>query len=243
MVGDAVRGSNFLRNLREKGSGLSSHRPPHWLRMGLPVQAGTGKGETVEQVQKKSAAGSRTRSIAFVALTVAITAVSAWVTVPLGPVPFTLQIFAVAFMVLVLRPKEAIAAITAYLVLGAVGAPVFSGMRGGIGVLAGATGGFLWGYLLGVGLAVAVRFGLKAVFARDAQTKGARAFAIDFVTGLVFLAVAYVCGWAQLMAVAAMTPAAAFAAGVAPFIVIDLAKLVAAVICARAVNAAVAHRA
>ena len=157
--------------------------------------------------------------------------------------PFTLQIFAVAFMVLVLQPKEAVAAITAYLVLGAVGVPVFSGMRGGIGVLAGATGGFLWGYLLGVGLAVAVRFGLKAVLARDGQAKGARAFVIDFLTGLVFLAVAYVCGWAQLMAVASMTPAAAFAAGVAPFILVDLAKLVAAVICARAVNAAVGRRA
>ena len=191
------------------------------------------EGVVVEQVQKKTAAGSRTRSIAFVALTVAITAVSAWVTVPLGPVPFTLQIFAVAFMVLVLQPKEAVAAITAYLVLGAVGVPVFSGMRGGIGVLAGATGG----------LAVAVRFGLKAVLARDGQAKGARAFAIDFLTGLVFLAVAYVCGWAQLMAVASMTPAAAFAAGVAPFILVDLAKLVAAVICARAVNAAVGRRA
>ena len=210
-------------------------------RMGLLDEPGGKEGEAVEQVQKKTAAGSRTRSIAFVALTVAITAVSAWVTVPLGPVPFTLQIFAVAFMVLVLQPKEAVAAITAYLVLGAVGVPVFSGMRGGIGVLAGATGGFLWGYLLGVGLAV--RFGLKAVLARDGQAKGARAFAIDFLTGLVFLAVAYVCGWAQLMAVASMTPAAAFAAGVAPFILVDLAKLVAAVICARAVNAAVGRRA
>lgn len=215
----------------------------HMLQGWLPEAREEERGRIVEQVQKKAAAGSRTRSIAFVALTVAITAVSAWVTVPLGPVPFTLQIFAVAFMVLVLQPKEAVAAITVYLVLGALGVPVFSGMRGGIGVLAGATGGFLWGYLLGVGLAVAVRFALKAVLARDGQAKGARAFAIDFLTGLAFLAVAYVCGWAQLMAVAAMSPAAAFAAGVAPFILVDLAKLVAAVICARAVNAAVSHRA
>ena len=92
-------------------------------------------------------------------------------------------------------------------------------------------------------MAVAVRFGLKTLLARDGQAEGVRAFAIDFITGLVFLAVAYVCGWAQLMAVAAMTPAAAFAAGVAPFIAIDLVKLVAAVICARAVNAAVGRRA
>ena len=139
----------------------SAQRSPRWCRgWAFWMNRKDKEGVVVEQVQKKTAAGSRTRSIAFVALTVAITAVSAWVTVPLGPVPFTLQIFAVAFMVLVLQPKEAVAAITAYLVLGAVGVPVFSGMRGGIGVLAGATGGFLWGYLLGVGLAVAVRFGL-----------------------------------------------------------------------------------
>ena len=197
----------------------------------------------MEQVKKGAASASRTRSIAFVGLAVAIMAVSAWVTVPLGPVPFTLQMFAITFAIVMLSPKECIAAIVLYLALGAIGLPVFSGMSGGIAKLMGPTGGFLWGYLLGVGLAVAVRFGLKAVLARDGQAKGARAFVIDFLTGLVFLAVAYVCGWAQLMAVASMTPAAAFAAGVAPFILVDLAKLVAAVICARAVNAAVGRRA
>ena len=199
--------------------------------------------QKVEQVKKGAASASRTRSIAFVGLAVAIMAVSAWVTVPLGPVPFTLQMFAITFAIVMLSPKECIAAIVLYLALGAIGLPVFSGMSGGIAKLMGPTGGFLWGYLLGVGLAVVVRFGLKAMLARDGQAKGARAFVIDFLTGLVFLAVAYVCGWAQLMAVASMTPAAAFAAGVAPFILVDLAKLVAAVICARAVNAAVGRRA
>ncbi len=201
------------------------------------------KGEEMEQVQKKTAAKSRTRSIVFVALTVAITAVSAWVTISVGPVPFTLQIFAVAFMLLVLSPKEAVAAITAYLALGAVGVPVFSGMRGGIGVLAGATGGFLWGYLLGVGLALAVRAGLKVALGRGEELRGAKALAVDFLTGLVFLLVAYVCGWAQLMAVAHYSAAQAFAAAVAPFIIIDLCKLVAAVACARAVNSALGRKA
>ena len=86
------------------------------------------------------AGSSRTRSIAFVGLTIAVMAVSAWVTIPLGPVPFTLQMFAMAFAVVVLTPREAIAAIAGYLALGAVGVPVFSGMRGGIGVLAGRYG-------------------------------------------------------------------------------------------------------
>lgn len=198
----------------------------------------------MEQAKGKAAGASRTRSVAFVGLTVAIMAVSAWVSIPLGPVPFTLQIFAVAFALLVLRPSECVAAVTAYLVIGAVGVPVFSSMRGGIGVLAGPTGGFLWGYLLGVGLAIAVRFGLQAVLERGegGALKGSKAFALDMATGAVFLAVAYVCGWAQLMAVAGMSPAAAFASGVAPFIVIDIVKLVAAVACARAVKHALPQR-
>ena len=107
----------------------------------------------METVRTKTSASARTRSVAFVGLAIAIIAVSAWVTVPLGPIPFTLQMFAVTFAVVVLSPKEAIASIAGYLLLGAVGVPVFSGMRGGIGVLAGPTGGFLWGYLLGVAAA------------------------------------------------------------------------------------------
>ncbi len=93
----------------------------------------------METVRTKTSASARTRSVAFVGLAIAIIAVSAWVTVPLGPIPFTLQMFAVTFAVVVLSPKEAIASIAGYLLLGAVGVPVFSGMRGGIGVLAGPT--------------------------------------------------------------------------------------------------------
>lgn len=189
-----------------------------------------------EQVKGKSQVSSRTRSIAFVGLTIAIMAVSAWVSIPIGPISFTLQIFAVAFAVLVLSPTECIAAVAGYLLLGAVGIPVFSNMRGGVGVLAGASGGFLWGFLLGAGLAICARFALqKAVKNPSAKAS----FAIDMTAGVVFLLVSYVCGWAQLMAVASMSPAAAFAAGVAPFIVLDLIKLVAAVICANAVKRAI----
>lgn len=61
---------------------------------------------------------SNARSVSFVGLTIAIMAVSAWVTVPLGPVPFTLQMFAIVFAVAVLKPREAIAAMAGYLILG-----------------------------------------------------------------------------------------------------------------------------
>ncbi len=198
---------------------------------------------------------SRTRSIAFIGLTIAIMAVSAWVTVPLGPIPFTLQMFAVTFAIVVLKPQEAIAAIVGYLLLGAIGVPVFSGMRGGVGVLAGPTGGFLWGYLFGVAAAVLLLMVVRSRSARrEAQADPASAAAltgvqktlgflrvagVEIIAGILFTAISYLCGWAQYMAVAGAGPEAAFLACVAPFVVVDLIKIVAAVACARAVKAIV----
>lgn len=154
-------------------------------------------------------------------------AVSAWVTIPLGPIPFTLQMFAVTFAILVLTPKQAIAAIAGYLALGAIGVPVFSGMRGGIGVLMGPTGGFLWGYLIGVSAAAF----LLALF----RSRGVDNFAVSMLCGIVFTAIAYACGWFQYMFVAGVGPFESLLVTVAPFILVDLAKIAAATIAARMV--------
>lgn len=179
------------------------------------------------RVKAPTATESRSRTVAFTALSIAIMAVSAWITVPLGPVPFTLQMFAVTFAILVLAPKQAIGAVAGYLALGATGVPVFSGMRGGIGVLLGPTGGFLWGYLFGVSLAVAV----LTLFRR----RGVDNFAVGMVCGLVFTAVAYACGWLQYMFVANVGPLESFLVCVAPFVVVDIMKVAAATAVARTV--------
>ncbi|MEA5018765.1 MAG: biotin transporter BioY [Gordonibacter sp.] len=191
----------------------------------------------MKQVQGKGRPTSRTRSIAFVGLSIALMTVSAWVSVPLGPVPFTLQTFVMVFALLVLTPRQCLAALGGYLMLGAIGLPVFSAMRGGIGILAGPTGGFLWGFLLGAAVALVflqltrTRFGVSA----EVRRKG---LMLDLVAGFLFLAVMYVCGWTQLMVVASLSPAAAFATAVAPFLIVDTLKLVAAVGTARAVRKA-----
>lgn len=203
------------------------------------------KGRDMEEAKCKARGMSRTRSIAFVGLSIALLAVSAWISIPLGPVPFTLQTFVVVFACLVLTPLECVAALTGYLALGALGLPMFSSMRGGIGVLAGPTGGFLWGFLLGAAAAIVLRFVLSsAVRRREAArtSSTARAMAVDLAAGFLFLAVSYLCGWAQLMAVTGLGPEAAFIAGVGPFIIIDAVKLVAAVLCARTVKAALPKR-
>ncbi len=207
----------------------------------------------------RSAGMQRTRSIVFVGLTIAIMAVSAWVSIPIGPVPFTLQMFAVTFALVVLSPKQAIAAVAGYLLLGAVGVPVFSSMRGGIGVLVGPTGGFLWGYLFGVAAAVLLLYIVRTRLNRDTECKdsesnseipqtlsSARRFVrfiriagVEIAAGVLFTAISYLCGWAQYMAVMGVGPWAAFLSCIAPFVIVDLIKILAAVACARAVKAVV----
>ena len=89
------------------------------------------------------------RDLTRVALMTAILAVCGWITIPLPEpmVPFTLQTFGVFLCLLLLGGRDGTLAIAAYLLLGAVGAPVFSSFRGGLGVLLGSTGGYLTGFL------------------------------------------------------------------------------------------------
>ena len=77
----------------------------------------------------------------------ALLAVCAWICIPVGDIAVTLQTFGVALALLLLGGKCGTVSIGIFLLLGAVGLPVFSGFRGGIGALAGVTGGFLWGFL------------------------------------------------------------------------------------------------
>ena len=175
---------------------------------------------------------SRAQSIVRIALTIAIMAVSAWISIPIGPVPFTLQCFAVAFAICVLPAKECLASVGGYLVLGAFGVPVFSSMRGGISILAGVTGGFLWGYFIGALAGLAILAAFKKM-GKD------RTFVACLCACVAYLLCTYFCGTVQFMGVAGASVQAALAACVIPFVAVDVAKLVAASLVARAVDRAV----
>lgn len=197
---------------------------------------------------KKTGGFSRAESIAFCGLAIALLAVSAWITVPFGPVPFTLQTMVLVFVVLLFPPRQALASIFGYLILGALGAPVFSGMKGGMASLLGTSGGFIIGFGLGAVAAVTI---LK-VWKVPAEAKGKSAsegvgrskrvhvisLAREFVAAFVLLLISYLCGWAQLMAVAGLGPFAAFVAGIAPFIIIDVIKVVVGASLARVIRQA-----
>lgn len=86
-----------------------------------------------------------TLRIARCGLCIALLAVASSISVPLGPVPFTLQTLVLAMLPIALGGRDAVVTVALYLVLGSLGLPVFSGFSGGIASLVGPTGGFLWG--------------------------------------------------------------------------------------------------
>ena len=94
-------------------------------------------------------------------------------------------------------------------------------------------GGFIIGFVLG---AVAAALVLKAWKVPSSKALG---LVREYVAAFAFLAISYVCGWAQLMAVAGMSPMAAFLAGIAPFILLDAIKIVIGVSLAHALRQAV----
>lgn len=89
----------------------------------------------------------KVQSMTRCGLLAALTAVCAWLAVPLGEIAVTMQSFAVMFTLLLLGGRSGCLVYGVYLCLGTVGAPVFAGFQGGISVLLGPTGGYLWGFL------------------------------------------------------------------------------------------------
>ncbi len=91
----------------------------------------------------------RTLALVQTGLLAAVLAVLSQLVLPLpGSVPLTLQTFGVSLCAYLGGLRRGLPAVLVYLGLGAAGVPVFAGFRGGIGVLGGLTGGFLWGFIL-----------------------------------------------------------------------------------------------
>jgi len=104
------------------------------------------------------------RNMARCALFTALLCICSWISLPLPNISLTMQTFGIFLSLGLLGGKWGTAACLTWLVLGAVGLPVFSGFRGGLGVLLGTTGGYLWGFLVAclVYWSVTARFGMKS---------------------------------------------------------------------------------
>lgn len=90
----------------------------------------------------------KARNMALCGLFTAVLAVCAWISVPVGDMVITLQTFGIFLTLGLLGGKRGSITLLVYLLLGAVGTPVFSGFRGGLGALLGTTGGYIFGFML-----------------------------------------------------------------------------------------------
>ena len=170
-----------------------------------------------------------------VALMAAVTAVAAQIAIPLpfSPVPFTLQVPAVVLSGFLLGPRHGALAQAIYVLVGAVGVPVFAGFKGGLGVIFGPTGGYLLSYPLAAAVAALAAYAV-------ARSDRRRALASSFLWGVAALAVIYAIGAVWLSMVTDLPLAVAVAQGVLPFVVFDLVKIVLAALVAVATAPAIA---
>ncbi len=155
------------------------------------------------------------RKITGSALFTALIAVLAQISIPLpfSPVPFTGQVLGVMLAASLLGSKAAVLSVGAYLMLGAAGAPVFSLARGGMHILSGPTGGYLWGFIPAVFIAGII------------LEKSNRPSLYRRITAMLSaLFMIYLLGTLQLSLVMGYSIPQAILIGVAPFLVFDLLK-------------------
>jgi biotin transport system substrate-specific component len=163
-----------------------------------------------------------TRELATAALFTALMSVAAFIAIPVGSVPFTLQVYAVLLAGMMLGPRLGTLSVLAYLVLGLF-APVYAGGGSGLGALFGPTGGYLWGF---VGAAL-----VTGLIAHRGESTVPRLL----VAGLAGLVSIYALGASWLAVQLGLSAGAAVLTGVLPFVWIDVVKAVAAAFTARAV--------
>ena len=156
-----------------------------------------------------------TRAGVTIVLGAALTALAAQVSLPVpgSPVPVTGQTFAVLLAGAALGPARGLASQGLYLAAGAVGLPVFAGAAHGSGVIFGASGGYLFGFLAAAAL---VGWGAR----RGADRSPARTLLMFALASVVIYAI----GTTWLCLDTGMSLSAGIAAGVRPFIPGDIAK-------------------
>lgn len=158
------------------------------------------------------------RSIAQSGLFAALLCILSPIAIPFGPIPVTLAVFVVLLTGVVLPWKRATAAVLTYLLIGFIGLPVFSGGNAGLGVLTGATGGYLWCYLPMAALVSAVSHGTKENVC-SALLGALLALLLCYTSGSVQFAMIMDCSLNYALSVC-----------VYPFILFDLLKATAAVL-------------
>lgn len=161
---------------------------------------------------------SKTQALILCALFTALTAVCSQIVLPLPftPVPINLGLLAVFLAGGLLKPREAFLSQLIWLLLGAVGVPVFQGLRGGLSVLTGPTGGYILSYLPSA-----------LIVSGFVNKKGLRRGSLLLALGTALMT-CYIMGTLWFSLSTGNTPFSSFMLCVLPFLPGDVLKIAAA---------------
>ena len=177
---------------------------------------------------------SKTYDMAYISMFTVIIAICSWISIPMT-VPFTLQTFGVFAAVGILGGRRGTISVLLYILLGAIGVPVFAGFSGGLGVLTGNTGGYIVGFLF----SALLMWGMEKLFGKNRIVLG-----ISMVLGLL---ACYTVGTVWFMTVYAGGTGSVGLMTVLgwcvfPFVIPDLLKIAAALLVSKRVAKAVKIR-
>jgi len=164
------------------------------------------------------------RMIVLASLMAALTAVGAYIYVPIGPVPIILSTLFVILSGLLLGSRWGLTSMALYLLVGAIGLPVFAGGKGGFAHFMGPTGGYLFGYLFASWITGFI----------SERSRGR--MIVDIFAVIIGSLVLYAVGVPWLKMVTQMSWTKALMVGVLPFLIGDAIKASAVVILARSVR-------
>lgn len=175
---------------------------------------------------------AKVRDLAYIALMAALIAVCAWITVPFGPVPFTLQTFGIFAALGLLGGRRGTIAVLLYLLLGLVGLPVFAGFSAGAGALLGVTGGYLIGFLASalVYWAVTAKLGTKPLMMVLAMVLG---LVVCYAFGTLWFIQVYTSGGSTTTLLGTLGMC------VFPYVIPDLIKIALAMVVSKRVGKAI----
>ena len=165
----------------------------------------------------KDTDSNKTRDIVYMSVFTAMISICSWISIP-ASIPFTLQTMGVFTTVGLLGGKRGTLTVLTYILLGAIGVPVFAGLTGGVSVLLGTTGGYIIGFLL----SALLMWGIETIMGRNQIV-----LAFSMIAGLI---VCYVFGTAWFMMIytqhsGVIGLSTVLGLCVIPFIIPDLIKI------------------
>ncbi len=165
----------------------------------------------------KDTDSNKTRDIVYMSVFTAMISICSWISIP-ASIPFTLQTMGVFTTIGLLGGKRGTLTVLTYILLGAIGIPVFAGLTGGVSVLLGTTGGYIIGFLL----SALLMWGIETIMGRNQIV-----LAFSMIAGLI---VCYVFGTAWFMLIytqhsGVIGLSTVLGLCVIPFIIPDLIKI------------------